>query len=291
MQTQFMRVQKTLDDRVIYPVSLTYWEEEVYGKDLVYGDKAIDEHEIYVCVGGEAVAYVGENTYSLRPGTVLTYSPKEQHRTFVTGLAPYRRYVLLFHYEEFSHLWQGVDQAMFSMVSQREDYQDNAISLSPNEFQRLEYLLQRAMEYGKRKQPGDEALFVADFFRIMQLLSQGFINNRAQQNRSNRIPLVNLALELIETHYLTLHRADEIAKRLNVSDSYLSRIFKKQVGVTVYDYLLNMKFSHAVGLLSRGAAVIDACFESGFNSYSHFIQMFKKRYGTTPRKYRTSLDV
>ena len=42
VQTQCMRVQKQVENGVVYPVSLTYREEESYGKDLVYGDKTID---------------------------------------------------------------------------------------------------------------------------------------------------------------------------------------------------------------------------------------------------------
>ena len=284
-----MRLQQQDGDTVTYPVSLTYMQDDIFGQERYFGGNRVAEHEIYICVEGEAVSYVGDASYSIKEGTVLTYQPTEQHHTFVTSPHCYRRYVLLFRYERFKDLWQGADSALFAMVN-RPAYRGNAIRLLPKEMQKLQFLLERAVTYD-RDDPIHQALFLSDFIRMMQILSVGFQNTKERVTGATRVPVVNMALEMIDKHYCQIQRVDEIAKKLNVSDSYLARMFKKQVGTSVYDYILNMKFAHAVRLLSAGGSVTDACFESGFNSYSHFIQMFKRRYGTTPRKFQKNMDV
>ncbi len=285
-----MRLTKITEDKVIYPISLTHIKEDTFGRDMLFGGRTVCEHEIYICIEGEAVSYVGDASYSIQGGTVLTYKPEEHHRTFVTSTQQYDRYILLFHYDLFANLWQDADHAILCMFSQREAYEKNAIRLLPKEFGQLKFLLERAVQY-EEGDTAQQAAFLVDFIKIMQLLSVGFANTKGHNYIGTRVPVVDMALEIIDKQYCQLQRVDEISKKLNVSDSYLARTFKKQVGTSVYDYILNMKFAHAVRLLSAGSSVTDACFESGFNSYSHFIQMFKRRYGTTPRKYQKNLDV
>jgi len=291
MNNNCMRIAKQRGGETIFPVSLSHFRDDEYGKDTVLGGKTIAEHEIYICMSGEAVVYVGDNTYTVKRGTILTYKPEEEHRTYVTGLQPYERYVLLFHHDCFAQLWDGAQDNLFAMFSQRENYQKNAIHLLPQDFQQLRYLLERAIGYAVSQNSEKEGLFLIDFIKIMQLLSRGFLSTDLRDGISTRVPVVNMALEMIEKNFCELQRVDQVSGKLNVSDSYLARMFKKQVGTSVYEYILNMKFAHAVKLLGKGYSVTDACFESGFNSYSHFIQMFKRRYGVTPRKYKTNMDV
>ena len=51
-------------------------------------------------------------------------------------------------------------------------------------------------------------------------------------------------------------------------------------------YLEDKKLQKACILLKEQRKVIEACFESGFSDYSHFISIFKKNFNTTPMKYK-----
>lgn len=284
-----VRIEKQINGSTIYPFSLTRIRETTYGTGFNYSGKKMDEHEIYICVGGEATACIGDSTYPVSPGTVILYSPEETHTLYTTSLEPYDRYILLFHYSQISELWNGIEQTLLSMFSQREQHHNNLLHLPPHQFQHLITMLEKALSFQSSENGGDDALLYAQFLKILHFLNQQYL--QAAKNRENNchFPIVAKALNLIEQQFVTLQQVEDLAAQLHISNSYLARVFKRQVGTSVYEYIRNMKFAYAVKLLSEGSSVTQACFDSGFNSYSHFIQMFKRKYGTTPHKYQKNL--
>ncbi len=285
----FVRIEKHTNSSTIYPFSLTRNRETTYGTGFNHSARKIVEHEIYICVEGEATACIGDSTYPVNPGTVILYNPEETHTLYTTSLEPYDRYILLFHYSEISSLWNGAEQTLLSMFSQREQYQKNLLHLLPHEFQHLVTMLEKALSYQSNDNGVDDPLLYAQFLKILHFLNQKYLQNIKNQENSCHFPIVAKALNLIEQQFITLQQVDDLSSQLHISNSYLARVFKRQVGTSVYEYIRNMKFAYAVKLLSEGRSVTQACFDSGFNSYSHFIQMFKRKYGTTPHKYQNNL--
>jgi AraC-like DNA-binding protein len=62
--------------------------------------------------------------------------------------------------------------------------------------------------------------------------------------------------------------------------------FKEVYGDTVYGYILDQKMEYARQLLDNGQNnVNEVGLKVGYSTASHFISAFKKKYGTTPKKY------
>ncbi len=99
---------------------------------------------------------------------------------------------------------------------------------------------------------------------------------------------VILCLDYIYSHIHYRITIKELAAYLNLSESYLSRLFKKEMGVSVSDYILDLKIDKAKNLLQYSQYTIpDISNYLAFSSQSHFIQVFRKKTGLTPFKYRT----
>ena len=68
---------------------------------------------------------------------------------------------------------------------------------------------------------------------------------------------------------------------------YLSRLFKKETGVSVSAYIRSQKIDMAKNLLRfSDYSMIDIANRLSFSSQSHFIQQFREVVGMTPKKYR-----
>lgn len=81
----------------------------------------------------------------------------------------------------------------------------------------------------------------------------------------------------------------EIVSCSNYDKKYLCNVFKKYIGVTMTEYLNNIRLNYAVGLLrNTNKTISDIALELGFSSVSYFNVIFKKRYGVAPKEIRKS---
>ena len=67
---------------------------------------------------------------------------------------------------------------------------------------------------------------------------------------------------------------------------YLSKTYKKQMGVNLKDTIAECRIEEAKRLLERGERVSDVAEEVGFDNFTYFSTMFKKYTGITPNQYR-----
>ena len=80
---------------------------------------------------------------------------------------------------------------------------------------------------------------------------------------------------------------EDLATHVNLSTSYLSRLFKQEIGVSISDYIREKKIEKAQNLLKySNYSSIEIATHLSFSSQSHFIASFEKLVGLTPRKYR-----
>ena len=100
-------------------------------------------------------------------------------------------------------------------------------------------------------------------------------------------PIV-LCIDYIYSHIHYRITIKELAAYLKLSESYLSKLFHKEMGLPLSEYILNLKIEKAKNLLQYSDYnIVDIANYLSFSSQSHFIQVFQKKTGLTPHKYRT----
>jgi YesN/AraC family two-component response regulator len=100
-------------------------------------------------------------------------------------------------------------------------------------------------------------------------------------------PIV-LCIDYIYSHIHYRITIKELAGYLNLSQSYLSKLFHKEMGLPISLYIIDLKIEKAKNLLQYSEYdIIDIANYLSFSSQSHFIQVFQKKTGLTPHKFRT----
>lgn len=98
---------------------------------------------------------------------------------------------------------------------------------------------------------------------------------------------VVLAIDYIRAHVQEPLTVEQIANELSVNSSYLSKLFKKEMGKSISEYIRDSKIEIAENMLRHlDDTSLQIANYLGFSSQSHFIQVFRKQTGMTPEEYR-----
>lgn len=98
---------------------------------------------------------------------------------------------------------------------------------------------------------------------------------------------VLIAVDYIYDHLHSRIPVQDIAEAVHLSLPYLSKLFHKEVGVTISRYILVKKIEAAENMLKYSEySPLDIANYLAFSSHSHFISVFKKYTGMTPNEYR-----
>ena len=100
---------------------------------------------------------------------------------------------------------------------------------------------------------------------------------------------VSACIDYIYEHLHTRITLDTLATVTNLSSPYLSRLFKKETGYPVSEYILNKKLETAKSMLSSSDySIAEISASLAFPSQSYFTNILKKECGMTPKEYRQS---
>jgi len=110
--------------------------------------------------------------------------------------------------------------------------------------------------YGERSQPGE-------------------VKKRLRADIRRAIEFLHCAYQ----HPLTIR---EIAEVAGLSEFHFMRTFQAQTGLSVHQYLTQLRLVRAKGLLARGAGAAQVATDVGFYDQSHLIKYFRLHFGTTP---------
>ena len=124
---------------------------------------------------------------------------------------------------------------------------------------------------------------------MLSYIEQGLEKYNVSDMNHNMPQNINNILNHINKNYASIKNINALAAEFNISITTLERYFKKHLSITPKRYLEDKKLSNACLMLRQNFSVTEACFESGFDDYSHFIAIFKKNFNTTPLKYKKNI--
>ncbi len=83
---------------------------------------------------------------------------------------------------------------------------------------------------------------------------------------------------------------DYLARHFGFNKSYLIRKFKKEIGMSPINYLINLRLDNAKKLLKRtDYSIQEISYLCGYSDYAFFSTSFKKKFSLSPMEYRKSI--
>lgn len=148
---------------------------------------------------------------------------------------------------------------------------------------------------GNNLHPSMEALYMKA--KVYELISLYF--NKGNDADLEQCPFladeenvrkIKLAKEIVIERMVEPPTLQQLSDEIGLSLRKLKEGFKQIYGDSVYGFLFEHKMDYARKLLESGKYnVNEVGFKVGYSTASHFITSFKKQFGTTPKKYLSSI--
>ena len=238
--------------------------------------------EIKCFYEGASTLLIGDKTVHAKAGDVVVINPFEFHATVDYGGAPTGKYHLfMLSVDFFSAIPAGIDlrHLFFGQRMQLKPLFENDTELCA--------LLKAAAADSALDTPeGRLSVFgcIARVFSI--LLRRGCKENGdPAPDVAHYYTMIEPALRMIRDNYASHFTVENLADACRISKYHFCRIFKTVMGVSAIQYLNTYRLKIAHTLLSntdhRIGEVATLC---GFEDTGYFCRIYKRHFGTTPRK-------
>ena len=244
-----------------------------------------DFYELLFFLEGDVTYMIGETAHKLVSGDLLMIPCGIPHHPVFSGTARYRRVVLWLTADFVRSLPQGGELAEALALETTESTQGRLYRFRMTDSDPiLECAMSIAEEFSYQR-PFADTMTTLLVTRLLILISRmvpaadssGSRDSASQQLAQEVVAFIdeNLSLDL------TL---DFIADHFFISKFYLSRVFRRHMGITTHNYISQRRLFRARQLLYDGHPPSDVYRLCGYSDYSVFYRAFRERYGVSPRQ-------
>lgn len=245
-----------------------------------------DECEIQYILEGKRHFFIDNQNYQVPTGYVSIIDAKQIHRTTSDKEVYHERILLLIEKEKFA------DVSLFFGIDLNDFFQKNTgiLEIPENDRLYIEKMMSDIACEINGKEDGYQnivQLRVVEFFTyLIRLKAKGMRREKAAGGiEGSRI--VYEVIEYIKENCKQAKSLEEISKKFYIDKYYLSRIFKKNTGYTVNEFINIQKIRKAQKLLEdTDFSIARVAALSGYDNITYFTKIFKKYIESTPLIYR-----
>ena len=126
----------------------------------------------------------------------------------------------------------------------------------------------------------------ANTLQLITLLCRASEDKKSMHLKSEKPELLENILTYIENNLSNHLSLEETGKRFYISRSTISNTFRKEMGISFYQYVTQRRLVLSKNLISENISLEHIATKVGFTDYSSFYRAFKSEYGISPRQYK-----
>lgn len=240
--------------------------------------------EIIYVLDGVVEIEIETEIYELKKGDFLLVNANKRHALRKKGGE-----LLLASFQiNFSMLseYLGTNQILFWC---------NTIVDKSEAYDQLRRVLDRILNRFYKKEKEGALYLNSIYYEALYLLANYFMiksdDSRLKEQASPDNSRVFEIQNYVQSNYQKQISLNDLAKKLYLSNAYLSKYIKKRFGLSFLEYVNNIRLFHAVDeLLYSEKKITRIALDNGFATTASFNKAFKDIYSMTPSAYRSSIQ-
>ncbi len=237
--------------------------------------------ELYLFLRGDVDFYTEKEAFKLQPGTLLPIRPNHWHKAQTVKNQPYERFYLHFPLEEARKLSTTKTDLTTCFHTQELPM----IYLNQEKREEFLFLGKTLQKILLQNSYGSDVLIRAILSQLL-VIANNPTPSLLPKNLVQLPPLIAEMLLFIDQNLNSDLSIAAFAKHFFMNGAYLSRYFKKIMGLTLQEYIIDKRIEFAKELLAYGLTLEEVVQRTGFGNYYHFIRAFKARVGISPGAFK-----
>lgn len=247
-----------------------YFIETKGGKTYMADMHYHNSYELYYLDAGSRDYFVDDRFFSVTAGSFVLISPSKFHRT---GGSYALRTLIGFSYDFLLKTYSP--RALDNLLKCFEKVMITPPDNQQKEFKKLIKILAEC------KNETDFSLYLGVLLKQLSMCKP----------TASYDEQISSIITFINNYFAQLHTIDQIAGHFHLSKYHLCRIFKNAMGITLIDYLNQIKIKNGCNFLdSSNKSILEISQLCGFNSVAYFSNVFKKITGYSPSRYRQKMQ-
>lgn len=249
-----------------------------YDKDLIIEFYRIGESEIHI----------EGNHYHINEGDMVILNPDEIHVSTRKDGSYFEKIVL--HIKDTLLSPFGGDQkTFFDTILKKPKGMGNLIPAQTVKDLCLDRNIEQSLSLAEKGTFEAQMLITCKTIELLSELSKitETVDKTNQPLSANKT--VNQIIDYINKHYTENITLEFLSEKFHFSKYHIAHLFKSNVGISPYDYLILRRLYVCNNLIRANYTVKEACYSVGFHNYSNFYRLYKKHLNITPQQFKGQL--
>lgn len=239
--------------------------------------------EMFYVLRGNLDIKIDDKMYKMQSGDIVLINANKRHTVIGNEELLGARFEIDFH---LLAEYMGSMQLLFWC---------NTVADRNHAYSNLRRLLDRILTRYFEKDDKSALYLNALYFETLYVLTSNFLvkaddvrlNLEDSQDRMRIRQIQNY----VQANYQSQISLNDLADRLYLSNAYLSKYIKKNLGMTFMEYLNNVRLFHAVDeLMYSDKNLTHIAYDNGFPTSASFTKVFREIYNESPSEYRKKIQ-
>ncbi|MBE6592478.1 MAG: helix-turn-helix domain-containing protein [Ruminococcaceae bacterium] len=246
--------------------------EERCAPNHYWGAGVRDTYLIHYVISGKGIFYCGTGKYTVRRGQAFVIFPGTIVKYQADSKDPWHYAWVSFNGDETKEIFAQAKITLQSPVLNLSDA-ESVIGILKD------------MPSERSADMANNLKFCARLYEFLSLLLS---SNKIEKSTENAY--LTTARRYIKAHYSEDITVEQVASHIGISRKYLFAIFKKSLGISPKEYIIECRLKRAKEFLSdRELSVANIAYSVGYKDPLNFSKMFKLKTGSSPSEYRENM--